>query len=84
MAEIKRMFVRPASRGQGVGRMLLEALIAEARQIGYSTIRLDSTRFMKAAHSLYRSAGFQEIGPYQESEIPPEFHQHWVFMEKHL
>ena len=84
VAEIKRMFVRPASRGQGVGRMLLEALIAEARQIGYSTIRLDSTRFMKAAHSLYRSAGFQEIGPYQESEIPPEFHQHWVFMEKHL
>jgi hypothetical protein len=39
---------------------------------------------MKAAHALYRSAGFQKIEPYPESEIPPEFHQHWVFMEKQL
>jgi hypothetical protein len=39
---------------------------------------------MKAAHSLYRSAGFQEIDPYMESEIPPEFQRHWVFMEKQL
>jgi GNAT superfamily N-acetyltransferase len=84
MGEIKRMYVRPEFRGQGIGRVLLEALIAEAQQIGYQTVRLDSTRFMKAAHSLYRSAGFQEIEPYPESEIPPEFQRHWVFMEKQL
>jgi GNAT superfamily N-acetyltransferase len=84
MGEIKRMYVRPEFRGQGIGRVLLEALIAQAQQIGYQTLRLDSTRFMKAAHSLYRSAGFQEIEPYPESEIPPEFHRHWVFMEKQL
>ena len=84
MGEIKRMYVRPEFRGQGIGRVLLEALIAEARQIGYPTVRLDSTRFMKAAHSLYRSVGFQEIEPYPESEIPPEFQRHWVFMEKRL
>ena len=84
MGEIKRMYVRPEFRGQGIGRVLLEAHIAEAQQIGYQTLRLDSTRFMKAAHSLYRSAGFQEIEPYPESEIPPEFHRHWVFMEKQL
>ncbi len=84
MGEVKRMYVRPEFRGQGIGRVLLEALVAEARQIGYQTVRLDSTRFMKAAHSLYRSAGFQEIEPYPESEIPPEFHRHWVFMEKQL
>jgi GNAT superfamily N-acetyltransferase len=84
MGEIKRMYVRPKFRGQGIGRLLLEALIAEAQQIGYPTVRLDSARFMKAAHSLYRSAGFREIAPYPESEIPPEFQGHWVFMEKQL
>jgi hypothetical protein len=52
--------------------------------IGYPRIRLDSARFMKAAHSLYRSAGFQEIDPYPESEIPAKFQEHWVFMEKSL
>jgi GNAT superfamily N-acetyltransferase len=84
MGEVKRMYVRPEFRGQGIGRALLEALIVEAQHIGYQTLRLDSTRFMKSAHSLYRSAGFQEIEPYPESEIPPEFHRHWVFMEKQL
>ena len=84
VGEIKRMYVRPEFRGKGIGRVLLEALIAEAQQIGYAAIRLDSARFMKEAHSLYRSAGFQEIEPYAESEIPPEFQKHWVFMEKQL
>jgi GNAT superfamily N-acetyltransferase len=84
VGEIKRMYVRPEYRGQGIGRVLLDALIAEAQQIGYPTLCLDSARFMKAAHSLYRSAGFQEIEPYPESEIPPEFQRHWVFMEKQL
>ena len=84
MGEIKRMYVRPEFRGKGIGRALLEALIAEAQEIGYPTVRLDSTRFMEAAHSLYRSVGFHEIEPYTESEIPPEFQQYWVFMEKLL
>jgi GNAT superfamily N-acetyltransferase len=84
IGEIKRMYVRPAFRRRGIGLALLEALIAEARQIGYPTMRLDSTRFMKAAHSLYRSVGFREIDPYPESEIPPEFQHQWVFMEKRL
>jgi GNAT superfamily N-acetyltransferase len=84
MGEIKRMYVRPEFRGRGIGRALLEALLAEAQEIGYPRVRLDSTRFMKAAHALYRSAGFQEIEPYAESEIPPEFQHEWVFMEKHL
>ena len=84
IGEIKRMYVRPAFRRKGMGRALLEALIAAAREIGYPRIRLDSTRFMVEAHSLYRSIGFQEIEPYPESEIPEEFQQHWIFMEKQL
>ena len=84
IGEIKRMYVRPEFRRRGIGRALLEALIAEAQEIGYTTVRLDSTRFMGAAHSLYRSVGFHEIEPYTGSEIPPEFQQNWIFMEKHL
>lgn len=84
MGEIKRMYVRPQYRGKGIGRALLDALLKEARKIGYPTVRLDSTQFMEAAHSLYRSAGFHEIEPYTESEIPAEFQHKWVFMEKQL
>ncbi len=82
--EIKRMYVRPAHRGQGIGRALLSAVLDCASQAGYSRIRLDSVRFMREAHALYRSAGFREITPYDKSEIPAEHRSHWVFMEKTL
>ena len=84
IAEVKRMYVLPEFRRRGIGRALLETLMAEAGEMGYSVIRLDSPRFMDAAHALYRSAGFYPIEPYAESEIPPEAWQHWVFMEKEL
>ena len=81
MLEIKRMYVRPAFRRRGIGRALLAALLAEARAMGHATVRLDSARFMAPAHALHRSAGFREIAPYPESEIPPEVRQNWAFME---
>lgn len=84
IGEVKRMYVRPEFRGLGIGRALLDGLLAEARQIPYRNVRLDSARFMETAHALYRSAGFAEIEPYPESEIPADFREHWVFMEKHL
>ncbi len=84
IGEIKRMYVRPAYRRQGVGRALLVQLLNEANAIGYHCIRLDSARFMSDAHRLYRSLGFQEIAPYPGSEIPLEFQKNWVFMEKVL
>ena len=84
MVEIKRMYVKPEFRGRGIGRAMLDALLADAQEMGCPTVRLDSARFMEAAHSLYRSAGFHEIEPYTESEVPPEFWQYWAFMEKQL
>jgi GNAT superfamily N-acetyltransferase len=81
-AEIKRMFVQPEFRGAGAGRAVLAALIAAAESAGYTCLRLDSIDFMTAAHALYRSCGFVDIGPYPESEIPIEYWPHWVFMER--
>lgn len=79
--EAKRLYVRPAFRGQGVGRQLVARLIEEARDIGYRRLLLDSSGFQRAAHALYRRAGFTEVAPYEGSEIPEEYRQHWLFME---
>lgn len=84
IGEVKRMYVRKKYRGLGIGRKLLDKLIEEAKEMGYSKVRLDSARFMEAAHSLYRSSGFYEIDPYPESEIPEHFQSNWIFMEREL
>ena len=84
IGEIKRMYVRSEYRRKGIGKALLENLLDEASDIGYTRVWLDSARFMKSAHALYRSNGFQEIEPYPESEIPAEFQSNWIFMEKEL
>jgi putative acetyltransferase len=82
--EIKRMWVDPSYRRGGVGRAMLDRLIAAARTAGYQRMWLDSPDFATAAHNLYRSSGFMEISPYPESEIPDEYKSHWVFMGKSL
>ncbi len=81
IGEVKRMYVRPGYRKAGLGRTLLNHLLREAQDIGYQLVRLDSARFMKEAHQLYRSCGFKEIVAYEGSEIPKEFQGNWVFME---
>mgnify|MGYP001069351451 CR=1 FL=1 len=81
IAEVKRMYVRPNHRKAGMGRALLGRLLQEALQAGYQLVRLDSARFMKEAHHLYRSTGFKEIAAYEGSEVPLDFQVHWVFME---
>jgi GNAT superfamily N-acetyltransferase len=81
IGEIKRMYVRQESRKQGLGNALINRLIQDAQQIGYQKIRLDSARFMKDAHQLYKSFGFKEIEAYEGSEIPIEFQDNWIFME---
>jgi GNAT superfamily N-acetyltransferase len=84
IGEIKRMYVRPEHRGKGLGRALIGRLLEEAKQISYKLIRLDSARFMKEAHQLYKATGFKEIEAYEGSEIPKEFQNHWIFMEMKL
>ena len=84
IGEIKRMYVRPQARKRGLGREFLNQLLEEARQIGYARVRLDSARFMAEAHQLYRTSGFREIEAYEGSEIPKEFQNHWIFMEREL
>ena len=84
VGEIKRMYVRPHVRNSGLGLALLNRLLEEAHQVGYERVRLDSARFMTAAHGLYRTSGFREIKAYEGSEIPKEFQNHWIFMERDL
>ena len=84
IGEVKRMYVRPQARNQGLGRALLHQLLEAARQRGYERVRLDSARFMTQAHLLYRTSGFRDIEAYEGSEIPKEFQQNWIFMEIEL
>jgi putative acetyltransferase len=77
--EMKRMFVYPDLQGHGVGRRLGEAVIAEARAIGYRTMLLDTSTRQREAQSLYRRLGFRDIAPYYD--LPEELRRWLVFME---
>jgi GNAT superfamily N-acetyltransferase len=67
VAEIKRMFVRPAARSRGVARALLEALEQTARELGYERIRLDTGPKQVHGLALYRSAGYVDVPPYNDN-----------------
>ena len=70
IAEIKRLYVRPQARGQGVARALVSAMLKQAAQLGYGEIKLDTLAHMEAAIALYRSAGFTDIPPYGSHPYP--------------
>lgn len=68
-AEMKRLYVRPAFRGMGLGRQLADAILDAARHAGYSHVLLDTLDDMEAARTLYEELGFVEIPPYYHSPI---------------
>lgn len=70
ICEMKRLYVRPQFRGKGLGKILAEKVIADARQLGYKKLRLDTVEpRMRTAVSMYRNLGFREIAPYRANPI---------------
>lgn len=67
--ELKRLYVRPQFRGHGIGRKLAAKLIADAREIGYSHILLDTLSFLTDAIALYPKLGFYEVERYNDSPM---------------
>lgn len=67
--EMKRLYVRPAFRQWGIGRMLAEAILDAARQAGYACVLLDTLSDMETARALYQDMGFEEIPPYYHNPI---------------
>lgn len=68
-AEMKRLYVRKAFRGFGLGRELAEAILDAARQMGYACVLLDTLDDMESARALYTDLGFEEIPPYYHNPI---------------
>ena len=67
--EMKRLYVRRAFRGFGLGRMLVERMLDAARSAGYACILLDTLSDMEAARALYEELGFRDIPPYYHNPI---------------
>jgi GNAT superfamily N-acetyltransferase len=92
VAEIQRMYIQPHVRGIGAGRALVGRLLRDARELGYAKVCLESLRTLYPAHSLYRSIGFVEVGPYsdnsmnayQDPETLSAYQKSAIFMELSL
>lgn len=68
--EMKRLFVRRAFRGFGLGRLLVDQVMSDARLAGYTTMLLDTLSDMETARALYQESGFVEVAPYYHNPIP--------------
>jgi GNAT superfamily N-acetyltransferase len=83
VAELKRVYVRPAGRGLGLGAAIARRLVDDARAFGYRAVRLDTLPFMDAAQALYASLGFVDCAPYPV-EMPEAFRTHIRYMRLEL
>ena len=70
VAEVKRLYVKPAARGVGAGSRLAQRLVEEARNIGYRELKLDTLDWMAGARALYARFGFRECAPYYRNPLP--------------
>lgn len=70
ICEMKRLFVRPAYRNQGLGRLLATRIVAEATILGYATMRLDTLDRLQDAMRMYASLGFRRCSPYYHNPLP--------------
>lgn len=82
IAEIKRVYLRQAARGAGLGRRLMEDLIGICRDRGFEKILMDTGNKLTAANALYRDLGFTERGPYHS--VPEDLRELLVFYEMAL
>ncbi len=80
--EMKRVFLRPETRGLGLGRILCTELMREAKEDGYSFMRLDTGGRLVEAIKAYKSLGFRDCAPY--NDYPPDLMPYIVFMEAPL
>jgi GNAT superfamily N-acetyltransferase len=80
-AEMKRLFLRPAARGRGLGRALAARAVAEAKALRARRVLLDTGVWMTEALALYRAMGFREIARYPESENPEAVADRLVYLE---
>ena len=69
IGEVKRMYVRPESRGRGIARALAQRAIVEAHALGHERLRLGTLTTMRPAQNLYASLGFKPIAPYRPIEF---------------
>ena len=79
IAELKRVYVRPAGRGHGLGEAIARRLVEDAREFGYRTVRLDTLPFMQRAQALYEAMGFVDCAPYPV-EMPEAFRDRIRYM----
>jgi ribosomal protein S18 acetylase RimI-like enzyme len=70
VCEMKRLYVRPAARGLGIGGALVAAIIASAEELGYAEMKLDTLASMPEAFALYKRCGFLEIPAYYHNPVP--------------
>jgi putative acetyltransferase len=70
VCEMKRLYVRPAARGLGIGVALVEAIIGCAQELGYTEMKLDTLAGMQEAFALYKRFGFSEIAAYYHNPVP--------------
>ena len=79
-AQIRRMYVSPSHRRQGLANQLFGSVVAAARDLGYARVLLESPRSWAGAHALYQAYGFETVTAYPESEVPEHLRPYWIYL----